>query len=840
MLDALYRINAMSSYILRSLVSLCVCLAVSGAAVCSSAADESDPLFNPLAGISGVLGSPVQISADIESPGDGGPDVLAVTAVLEDGWHLYSLQQGKGASKPGGPKATVIRVAEDSSQLPVGEFRPDVQPERREAEGVPSWKGLVLEEHHGRVTWRVPLEENKVSGNTSVHGTVFLQLCQDTSCMPPEQISFTASRSGASPVAEKALSVLHAPERGHVEIEAAMKPRVRQADGTFLWPVVVRLVPEEGWHLYRPSSSALSEVGQGKPTICAFPSTDADGIRVVRIVANQPRSSASESLSSSGAVDGPIIFDISLGSVSDNMAEVAKSTEFLIGFQTCSDATCDQPWAVKIRIAIPYEGSQESPIIECTDARYAEAANSPASIEVLEPPSNEPDLAGSEDPVRFDASIPLSLPAALFAGLVGGLILNLMPCVLPVLGLKLMSFAQQSGRARQEVLRLNIWYCAGLYAVFFVLATLSVAANVGLAESNLAWGEQFTSWRFNVTMTGVVFAFALSFLGVWELPIPGFIGAKAGRVQSEEGAAGSFLKGVLSTVLATPCSGPFLGPVFGFTLTQPTGVTFAIFGSIATGMALPYILIGVFPRLVRFLPKPGPWMETLKEVLGFVMLGTVAYLFTFLNQDYFVPTFTLLIGIWAACWWVGKAQESAGGAVGPGRWFQAVSVAVIVGTLSFFFLGPTESLIDWQPFSRQRLTTLRSDGATVLIDFSADWCPTCKYNLSTAIETRKVKAAIEKNRVIPMLADWTDGSPEIKDMLASLQSKSIPVLAVFPAVQPGGRFVDPIILRDLITESQVLAAIRDAGPSRPGIQPMRATRGGEEHVGAISVSHAQK
>ena len=130
----------MSSYILRSLVSLCVCLAVSGAAVCSSAADESDPLFNPLAGISGVLGSPVQISADIESPGDGGPDVLAVTAVLEDGWHLYSLQQGKGASKPGGPKATVIRVAEDSSQLPVGEFRPDVQPERREAEGVPSWK----------------------------------------------------------------------------------------------------------------------------------------------------------------------------------------------------------------------------------------------------------------------------------------------------------------------------------------------------------------------------------------------------------------------------------------------------------------------------------------------------------------------------------------------------------------------------------------------------------------------------------------------------------------------------------------------------------------------------
>ena len=136
-----------------------------------------------------------------------------------------------------------------------------------------------------------------------------------------------------------------------------------------------------------------------------------------------------------------------------------------------------------------------------------------------------------------------------------------------------------------------MWYCAGLFAVFFVLATLSVAANVGLAESNLAWGEQFTSWKFNVAMAGIVFAFALSFLGVWELPIPGFIGEKAGHVQSQEGPAGSFFKGVLSTVLATPCSGPFLGPVFGFTLTQPTSVTYAVFGAIATGMALPYILV---------------------------------------------------------------------------------------------------------------------------------------------------------------------------------------------------------------------------------------------------------
>ena len=431
-------------------------------------------------------------------------------------------------------------------------------------------------------------------------------------------------------------------------------------------------------------------------------------------------------------------------------------------------------------------------------------------------------VGGGSQAVDARGSVPLSLPAALLMGLVGGLILNLMPCVLPVLGLKLMSFAQQSGRARQEIFQLNLWYCAGLYAVFFLLATASVAANIGLAGTNLAWGEQFTSSRFNIAMAAIVFAFALSFLGVWELPIPGFIGTRAGAMQTQEGPLAAFLKGVLSTVLATPCSGPFLGPVFGFTLTQPTGVTYAVFAAIATGMALPYLLVGLFPGLVKFLPKPGAWMETLKELLGFVMLGTVVFLFTFLDHDWFVPTFALLIGIWAACWWIGRGQEAHGGDVGFARWLQAGSIVATVGSLAFMFLGPVASVIPWEPFSRERLADLRQKGATVLVDFSADWCMTCKYNLATAIETSKVKNEIERNRVVPLLADWTDGSPEIKLMLESLQSKSIPVLAVFPAARSGDRPPEPIVLRDLITETQVLTAIREAGPSRAAPSEIRA------------------
>jgi len=505
-----------------------------------------------------------------------------------------------------------------------------------------------------------------------------------------------------------------------------------------------------------------------------------------------------------------------------------------VSLQLCRDNACTPPETIAF-VADTLGGAIASPTPSDALPEHAAAVEADRQPPVAATDSGSPiggsvEVAGSESAGpsvspqagNTPGSVPVSLPVALLMGLVGGLILNLMPCVLPVLGLKLMSFAQQSGRARQEIFQLNLWYCAGLFAVFFVLATASVAANIGLAGTNLAWGEQFTSTSFNIAMAAIVFAFALSFLGVWELPIPGFIGANAGRVQSQEGPLASFLKGVLSTVLATPCSGPFLGPVFGFTLTQPTGVTYAVFAAIATGMALPYLLVGLFPGLVKFLPKPGAWMETLKEVLGFVMLGTVVFLFTFLDHDWFVPTFALLIGIWAACWWIGRGQQSRAGEIGVGRWLQAGGIVATVGTLAFMFLGPVASVIPWEPFSRDRLADLRQKGATVLVDFSADWCMTCKYNLATAIETSKVKAEIERNHVVPLLADWTDGSPEIKLMLESLQSKSIPVLAIFPPARSGDRPPEPIVLRDLITETQVLAAIREAGPSRAVPAEIRA------------------
>jgi len=790
-------------YLLRGAVAVATLVGLTAA---GPAEDIAQPLAkaarpgvaNPLADITAALGEPVRIEARIEPGTGGGPDVLAVTATLEEGWHLYAVSQ-----KPGGPIATRVTVAEDSSRRVAGPFVPDAEPTRRTVDDVPAWKGMVIEEHSGRVTWRAPLEP----GSGEARGAVSLQLCQDTTCLPPQTIPFTAS-AAASPAA--AVFVEHVPPAAHVTLRAAIAGSA----------VIVELVPEDGWHLYRPAGSAASAVGQGKPTIVATGSAIEAGPARVRVTRAMPTTHAE--LVEAGAVDGPVAFDIGFASAATGPREA------LVGFQTCSTETCDPPAAVRVTVS-PATGAAAGGIT-FTPARYGEAAKTVVPLEAAEPPPSSPSAiaaapATAEMPVAPRAAS-LSLPIALLMGLAGGLILNLMPCVLPVLGLKLMSFAQQSGRARREVFQMNLWYCAGVFAVFFVLATASVAANLGLGKANLAWGEQFTSAGFNIAMIAIVFAFALSFLGVWELPIPGFIGEKAGHVQSQEGPAGAFLKGALSTVLATPCSGPFLGPVFGFTLTQPTAVTFAVFGAIATGMCLPYLLVGLVPGLVRLLPKPGAWMGTFKEVLGFVMLGTVVYLFTILHHEWFVPTLALLVGIWAACWWVGKGQETTG-AVGFGRWVQAVGVAAAVGFGAFRLLAPGDSLIEWQqPFSRDRIVELRRDGATVMVDFSADWCPTCKYNLAYAIETDRVKSLIDRNRVVPVLADWTDGSEEIKKALEGLQSRSIPVLAIYPAATPGGECPEPIVLRDLITEAQVLEALEKAGPSKPGADPIRSASNG--------------
>ena len=387
------------------------------------------------------------------------------------------------------------------------------------------------------------------------------------------------------------------------------------------------------------------------------------------------------------------------------------------------------------------------------------------------------------------------------AALLGGLILNLMPCVLPVIGLKVLSFAEQGGESRGKVLGLNLAYSAGLISVFLVLAALASVAQLG-------WGELYTFNEFKIGMIVLVFAMALSFLGVWEIPIPGFAGSgKASDLQSNEGFSGAFFKGVFTTVLATPCSGPFLGPVFGATLSQPSEVIFLIFLCVGLGMASPYLLIGIFPGLVHWLPKPGAWMETFKQLMGFVLMATVVYLLSTISRDLYLPMLTTLVAAGLACWWIGRTPLTATFENRVLSWFGGATVAVATGLIAFSMIVPSDKELPWMPYSQSALQVANQDGKTVLVDFTADWCLTCKLNLKRAINTERVKKVVESNNIQPLLADWTDRNDEIKETLAKLGSRSIPLLAIYPADRPN----DPIVLRDLISEDQLLTALQDAG-----------------------------
>jgi thiol:disulfide interchange protein DsbD len=430
----------------------------------------------------------------------------------------------------------------------------------------------------------------------------------------------------------------------------------------------------------------------------------------------------------------------------------------------------------------------------------------------------------------------------------GGFILNLMPCVLPVVGLKLLSFVEQSGQSRSRAFMLNFWYSLGLMSVFMVLATLAVGVGIG-------WGMLFQYSGFTITLTAVVFVMALSFFGVWEIPIPGFAGrGKAGELSQREGAGGAFAKGILTTFLATPCSAPLLAPALAWTTSRSPLEVYMVFFFVGLGMAFPYLLIGAFPKLIRFLPKPGDWMETFKHIMGFVLLATVVYLFTTLHPAHTVPAIALMFGLWAACWWVGRTPPMADRQTKILHWLQAAVFTGIIIVVAYpgidevapkriSFLGKnvpisfggiydvmnhrlerlvekrlaaagndpekktTEEEIAWIPFTRKGLDERLAQGETVLVDFTADWCMTCKTLEATVLDTPAVRKALAENNIVTMQADWTHGDVEITEMLKNLGSKQVPVIAIFPANRPNR----PIVLRGGYTSGGLIEAIEEAG-----------------------------
>ncbi len=395
---------------------------------------------------------------------------------------------------------------------------------------------------------------------------------------------------------------------------------------------------------------------------------------------------------------------------------------------------------------------------------------------------------------------------------VAGLLMNIMPCVLPVVSIKVLSFVQQAGESRRRVLTLGLVFAAGMLTVFLALAVAAILFGLG-------WGQQFQSQTFLIILIALVFAFALSLFGVYEFGMPNAVGTLAATT-AREGLGSVYLKGVLATLLATPCSGPLLGSTLAWTLTQPPVIVLLMFSMLGLGMALPYVLLTAHPALLRHLPKPGAWMESFQQLMGFLLLGTVAYLMISLDHQLLLLTVILLIFVAFAAWIWGRFSRYPRAAVARTMVFTGALLIVGIGAyLSFHTLRDVlqpaprtaATALVWEPFNQEELHRYQREGRSVMLDFTADWCANCTFNEVRVYNTAAVRKLLREKNVVVMKADLTREGPNtqiIRQLMGQLGARSIPFLAVFPGDQP----MNPYTLYDLVDKEQ-LRIILQALPS---------------------------
>ncbi len=384
----------------------------------------------------------------------------------------------------------------------------------------------------------------------------------------------------------------------------------------------------------------------------------------------------------------------------------------------------------------------------------------------------------------------------------GGLILNLMPCVFPVLSLKALSFAGSGGSNHSQ--HLHGWaYTAGVAGSFLVAASLILVARA--AGESAGWGFQLQSPVFVGFMTYLFLIMGLSLSGMLQLG-SGLMGVGQGLTASS-GLKGSFFTGVLAAVVASPCTGPLMAPALGFALVQSPPVALSVFIALGLGMALPFLLLSYSPRMAQLLPRPGIWMLKLKELLAFPMYLTAAWLlYVFGRQVGMTGVFFLSIGgvvIALSIWMLQNLPDR--------KWLRRSQQLTAVCALAFagYIVSASHSFIDdssdWQAFSEARVAALRDQGRMVFVDFTADWCITCKTNKLVALSRDGFLDAVDKYDVALLQADWTNEDPDISRVLRSFNRSGVPLYILYPA----NPTAEPVVLPQILTQSMVISAMAE-------------------------------
>ena len=422
-------------------------------------------------------------------------------------------------------------------------------------------------------------------------------------------------------------------------------------------------------------------------------------------------------------------------------------------------------------------------------------------------------VSASAEAMVPSAQAALGFVVAILLALAGGIVLNLMPCVLPILAIKAFGLVQHGQTASREVRRQGLAYTAGVLISFAVIAGALIGLRAAGAE--IGWGFQLQAPLFVAAMIYVLFAVGLNLSGVFTF------GASMTGFGSElialNGYAGSFFSGALATLVATPCTAPFMAAALGFAITQPWYSSLAVFEAVGLGLALPYLLISFSPAARRLLPNPGIWMLRLKECLAFPVYGTAVWLLYVLSLESgaLAATFALIgVLLIAFAAWLYEIARSSGG--GRSRWGKGIAALAVGGALALLLatsgdgapVAGDDAGPGWQSFSPAKLDALRAEGRPIFIDVTAAWCVTCKVNERVALAAPAVRKEFSDEGVTAIKADWTREDRTITQLLEANGRAGVPLYLFYPKSRTTGERRPAVILPQILTADTLLRIIR--------------------------------